>query len=160
MRVLSRSFLLLWWFATTTLIQAQPLIRLINATSAPTPITAPERAPGLTPRTMVASNATGSIHAARHFGAITSSPFLQGTLWETVAARYGLDVGLLYGVALQETRHGVGAHASAPWPYTHPITHNSPCAGKIGLSIHVHWGSHGLGRRRISRDRSGRRAPR
>ncbi|MBK1718612.1 transglycosylase SLT domain-containing protein [Thiocystis violacea] len=118
MRVLSRSFLLLWWLATTSLVQAQPLIRLIQATSAPTPIAAPERTPGLTPRTMVAPQATGPIHAPLHPGATTSSAFLRGTFWETVAARYGLDAELLYGVALQESRHGVGAHTSAPWPYT------------------------------------------
>ncbi|AFL73448.1 transglycosylase SLT domain-containing protein [Thiocystis violascens] len=30
----------------------------------------------------------------------------------------GLDPRLLYGVALQETRHRAGPHTSAPWPYT------------------------------------------
>jgi hypothetical protein len=47
-----------------------------------------------------------------------ASDLLEGTLWDSVARRHGLDPLVLYGVALQETRHRAGRHASAPWPYT------------------------------------------
>lgn len=47
-----------------------------------------------------------------------ASGLLEGTVWDTVARRHGLDPLLLYGVALQETRHRAGRHMSAPWPYT------------------------------------------
>lgn len=80
------------------LLPAQPVIRVIDglrmnpvpAVPAPERVSAPTRMAG----------------------------FLNGTLWETVAAQVGLDPLLLYGVALQETRHGTSSKASAPWPFT------------------------------------------
>jgi hypothetical protein len=43
---------------------------------------------------------------------------LRGTPWETVAARQGLDAGLLYAIAVQETQRPNGKGAVAPWPWT------------------------------------------
>lgn len=91
----------------------------------------------------------------------TGATLLHGTVWETVAARHGLNPRLLYGVALQETRHAAGPATSSPWPYTlrgpdGPQFHRSqedaaqalrqllkrhrPLAIDVGLmQINLHW---------------------
>jgi hypothetical protein len=137
MPMLARSLLGLW-LVVPTCIQAQPAstplaIRVVSAVRMnPIPFPAPEPEPApptqdaprtLTHRTIVAASPTGSalarpVPARPVFTPASAAGFLHGTLWETVAARVGLDPLLLYGVALQETRHGAGAQASAPWPFT------------------------------------------
>jgi len=39
-------------------------------------------------------------------------------LWESVAARQGLDAGLLYAIAVEETQRPNGKGTIAPWPWT------------------------------------------
>ena len=148
---LSPVILMLCLYGTSaTLAQAQTSIRLITATTAQSP-----------------SAERSAVAPARHRPS-SSTPFrtgavtlLQGTVWETVAARHGLDPRLLYGVALQETRHAAGTAASSPWPYTlrgpnGPQYHRSqeeaaqalrrllarhrPLAIDVGLmQINLHW---------------------
>ena len=43
---------------------------------------------------------------------------LRGTPWESIAERHGLDAGLLYAIAVQETQRPNGKGAVAPWPWT------------------------------------------
>jgi hypothetical protein len=43
---------------------------------------------------------------------------LRGTPWQSVAARHGLDAGLLYAIAVQETGRPNGKGTVAPWPWT------------------------------------------
>ncbi|NCC41492.1 MAG: hypothetical protein EOM21_19115, partial [Gammaproteobacteria bacterium] len=67
--------IMLWSLGLGGAVQAAPSIRLISASSA------------------------SAVSRTEAGGA-----FLRGTLWETVAARHGLDPHWLYGVALQESR--------------------------------------------------------
>ena len=116
------------FLATPTLSQAQPALRVIGAARmhprpfpappAPEPAPTPDASRPLTHRTIVATPAESAPPRTRPALPVSAAGFLHGTLWETVAARVGLDPALLYGVALQETRHGAGAQASAPWPFT------------------------------------------
>ncbi|WP_201095718.1 transglycosylase SLT domain-containing protein [Thiocystis minor] len=114
------------FLATPTLSQAQPALRVIGAASMnplpfpapPAPKPEPDASRPLTHRTIVATPADSAPPHTRPALPVSAAGFLRGTLWETVAARVGLDPALLYGVALQETRHGTGAQASAPWPFT------------------------------------------
>lgn len=107
MRMLHSSFILflvLFCSAAAT-AQDQPSIRLVAAapTSAATPASLVSVVTGTAPALRAGADASG---------------FLDGTVWTDVARRHGLDPRLLYGVALQETRHRAGPHTSAPWPYT------------------------------------------
>lgn len=114
------------FLATPTLGQAQPALRVIGAArmhprpfpAPPEPAPTPDASRPLTHRTIVATPADSAPPRPRPALPVSAAGFLRGTLWETVAARVGLDPALLYGVALQETRHGAGARASAPWPFT------------------------------------------
>jgi hypothetical protein len=85
--------------ASLTPVQAAAPIRLVAAVSTP-------------------STASLSSAIPRASSEPGGSGFLEGTLWATVAHRYGLEARLLYGVALKETRHRAGFRTSTPWPYT------------------------------------------
>lgn len=43
---------------------------------------------------------------------------LEGTHWERVAQRHGLDAKVMYAVALQESRKARGPSVASPWPWT------------------------------------------
>lgn len=49
---------------------------------------------------------------------IPLSGVLAATPWATAAEAFGLEVELLYGVALAESRRVLDRHLSAPWPWT------------------------------------------
>lgn len=124
--------IMLWSLGLGGPVQAAPPIRLISASS------------------------TSAVSRAEAGGA-----FLRGTLWETVAARHGLDPHWLYGVALQESRRRAGPGRAQPWPYTlrspegpqfhhskaeaahalrQLLTRHPPRAIDVGLlQINLHW---------------------
>jgi soluble lytic murein transglycosylase-like protein len=152
MRTLHSSCVLLLCLLGTG-AQAQPPIRLITATRPSLTASLIARAAPHRPARFASALAIA--------GQAGSAAFLQGTVWDTVAGRYGLDPLLLYGVALQETRHRAGPAAAAPWPYTlrgpdGPQFHRSqedaaralqrllarhrPLAIDVGLmQINLHW---------------------
>lgn len=107
MRVLHSPYILLLPLVCSSAATAQPppSIRLIAA--AATPSAGPTSPVSIVRQTPPAPREPEEV-----------SDLLEGTLWDTVARRHGLDPLLLYGVALQETRHRAGRHASVPWPYT------------------------------------------
>jgi hypothetical protein len=124
--------IMLWSLGQGGAVQAAPPIRLISASS------------------------TSAVSRTEAGGA-----FLRGTLWETVAARHGLDPHWLYGVALQESRRRAGPGHAQPWPYTlrspegsqfhhskaeaahalrQLLTRHPPRAIDVGLlQINLHW---------------------
>ncbi|NEV62420.1 transglycosylase SLT domain-containing protein [Thiorhodococcus minor] len=101
--------------SSATVAETQPAIRVIAAATIVSD--------GMTPPSVTRDPGT-FLHATASRGEVlpgqarATSGFLQGTLWQQVAERHGLDPTLLYAVALQESRHRAGPRRSAPWPYT------------------------------------------